>query len=187
MTEHIHPVPASGAAQDANQNLKQPLSFKPTDDTDLRLITKDGELKLAPASCKSKTLARSLRISKAPKDEIHEVYFEDTFFEVLLNDLEWATGIIIIHCPFLKDYRLGLLLEVLARCVKRGVRVCVFIRQPHEKYDSAEEIKLRMDLAKKLLEINVHVTIRPNIHEKLIIIDELIFWEGSCPEPSWFV
>lgn len=183
MSKNTIPDPNTASPPEASQIQKSALSFKPTDDTDLSIVVAKGE-NSEPAPLRKphmrKKLARSLPIAKLNEKEIYQVYFEDTFFEILVEDLEWAKGIIIIHCPFLKDYRLNLLLKVLERCVKRGVRVCVFIREPKEGRDTPEEIQQRLELAAKLLRINVHVTIRPDIHEKLIIIDEMIFWEGSC-------
>lgn len=185
-------IPAKQSQE--NLNLKAPLSFAPTeDDIGLRLVTKDGKNELAAidgagdesADASSADLRRIKRPRKKwtrrkQEVETHEVYFEDTFFDKLIKDLENATTLIIIHCPFIKDYRLRKLIDTLKACIERGVRVCVFIKYPEEGFDTPKEIEQRIELSVALLEIRCHVTLRLNIHEKLIIIDEFIFWEGSC-------
>lgn len=61
---------------------------------------------------------------------------------------------------------------------RRGVRVCVFI-QELSKFASDDERSKRKSAIDLLSAWDIHVSARPLIHEKLAIIDESLFWEGS--------
>jgi DNA-binding XRE family transcriptional regulator len=52
--------------------------------------------------------------------------------------------------------------------------------------DLAGNVKARAAAVDVLEAIGVHVTLRPRMHEKLIIIDDRILWEGSINYLSWF-
>jgi len=83
----------------------------------------------------------------------------------------------------------------LHQAMKRGVSVCVLIQEPrdwnrrHEAaLAAADDAKLKLiDAAVELLQsLGIHVTLRPKMHEKLIVIDDRILWEGSMNMLSWF-
>jgi DNA-binding Xre family transcriptional regulator len=63
------------------------------------------------------------------------------------------------------------------------VRICVFVQDPDagkkgSRSDSTNRETI-ISAGKTLASFGVHVTLRPRIHEKLIVIDESIFWDGS--------
>ncbi|MBZ0185164.1 MAG: helix-turn-helix domain-containing protein [Candidatus Obscuribacterales bacterium] len=112
-----------------------------------------------------------------------EVFTHEQFYEKFQYDLTNAMARIIIYSPFVSPKRLAKLLPYLEAAVKRGVRVCVYIQKPLKNKNNPTDYVDRMETLKMLLDvfksIGVHVTLVPRMHEKMAIIDESIFWDGS--------
>ena len=109
------------------------------------------------------------------------VFNHETFWKPFFEDLDRAAGLVIIQSPYLAKDRICKVRAALARCVRRRVNVCVFVQHlknsgSAEKYESEQE-RLRLCIG-LLRSEGVHVTVRPQIHEKLIVVDESILWDG---------
>lgn len=107
---------------------------------------------------------------------------EESFFEALKKDLNAAKGLVLIRSAFITPKRVQFLAPTLESCVKRRVRVCVEVQQLSNQFPN-EDFAFRQDAfdqaIRKLHSIGVHTTIIPKVHEKLIVIDAEIFWDGS--------
>lgn len=101
------------------------------------------------------------------------IYDQDTFYPQFRKDVENARSLVLIQSPFLSVRRIRSLYSSLKKCVSRGVRVCVFSQKPFKR---SEVFDAAADLLKSL---GIHLNLIPNIHEKLVIVDEHIFWDGS--------
>ena len=114
----------------------------------------------------------------------------------LSNDFNSAAGRILIVSPYATVHAVQRWRSHLERAMNdRGVSVCAFIQRPrhwdrrHEATLAADDVsKLKLvEAAVELLQsLGVHVTLRPKMHEKLIVIDDGILWEGSMNVLSWF-
>ncbi len=119
----------------------------------------------------------------------HQVFDHRNFYEKLDYDIRLARFLVIIQSPFMTLRRVSSLKPVLSACVARGVRVCVFTQSVDSNYINEEERLQKIDaferVSNRLLSIGVHVNAVPKIHEKLVIIDEYVFWEGSLNPLSY--
>lgn len=117
------------------------------------------------------------------------IYDDTEFYQAFEQDLRAARGLIIIQSPFLTAKRIAGLSEILRHCIARRVRICVFAQKLSEKYkDDTSDFRVEsLDQAiRKLTSIGVHITFKKKIHEKIAIIDNEIFWEGSLNILSHF-
>jgi len=117
---------------------------------------------------------------------------EEEFYKAFAIDLARAQALVLIQSPYLRLRRLQKLRGTLAACIRRRVRICVFVRSPEDDPDfeldfapdfapdlqppSVDEI---MEAARVLLALGAHVTFRPSKHEKVAVVDENILWDGS--------
>jgi transcriptional regulator with XRE-family HTH domain len=117
------------------------------------------------------------------KDPISR-YTEETFYEPFYADLWDAVSHVIICSPFIRPYRLDLVLPQLIALLERGVQVCVFLQDPAYNQNTTEEMHSQSPeefkfLVDKLYNAGVHVVTRPYIHQKIALIDGKIVYEGS--------
>jgi DNA-binding XRE family transcriptional regulator len=107
--------------------------------------------------------------------EQHNVYYEDTFYPRFILDLKNALGVVILQSAFIRLRRIQFLLPHIESCLDRGIRLCVYLQAPQE-----EEAAKEVGICSQLLRLRgAHVNLRDYIHEKLIVIDDHIFWDGS--------
>jgi len=106
---------------------------------------------------------------------VTRVYTEQDFYDEFMSDLLHARGRVIFQSPFLASWRFSRVLPYLRNCVSRGVTTCVFLQEPAEGKDRSAFDRGLVSLQSA----GVHVTIRRNNHEKIAVIDETIFWDGS--------
>ncbi|MGH7194834.1 MAG: helix-turn-helix domain-containing protein [Candidatus Saccharimonadales bacterium] len=127
-------------------------------------------------------------IHQAHVNAIKEVFDHNTFQPALIRDMQRAQGRIIIHDPYVTPGGVERLAAALKSCIQRGVRVCVFIEQPRgwdmrTDVSTAPEAQARfgtLEVAIKALQnYGVHCNLREGIHEKMVVVDEQIFWEGT--------
>lgn len=111
---------------------------------------------------------------------IHDVYTHATFYDAFHKDLENAKALVIIQSPFITERRIAMLEPYLIACVRRRVRVCVFIQRPRDTDENGlARLKAIRELGKRLTSYGIHFNMRDRIHEKLAVIDDKVFWEGS--------
>lgn len=106
---------------------------------------------------------------------ITRVYTDQNFYDAFANDLRNARGRVIFQSPFLASWRVGLVLPYLRDCVNRGVTTCVFLQKP----DRGKDCTVFDSGLSSLRSAGVHVTVRNHNHEKIAVVDETIFWDGS--------
>ncbi len=121
---------------------------------------------------------------------MHQVFNHRNFYREFDRDLQEARFLVIIQSPFMTLKRVKNLNPILADCVARKVRVCVFTQEIDSRFstaeDYAEKIATLNAVSDKLLSIGIHINKVPKIHEKLVVIDENILWEGSLNPLSYF-
>lgn len=114
---------------------------------------------------------------------MYKVFDHESFYPKLELDLKDSRFLVVIQSPFMTTRRINNLRPILANCIARGVRVCVFAQKIDEQYSKAEGFEQRIDAlefaSQRLLSIGVHVNLVKGIHEKLISVDENVLWEGS--------
>ncbi|MGD9682662.1 MAG: helix-turn-helix domain-containing protein [Candidatus Obscuribacterales bacterium] len=103
------------------------------------------------------------------------VFTEEDFYDALVDDLRNARGRVIFQSPFIAIRRFREVNPHMQRCVERGVTVCVFLQEPDPRDD-----RTVFDMGVSAMRsAGIHVTVRNLNHEKLAIVDETIFWDGS--------
>ena len=112
---------------------------------------------------------------------------EARFWKEFFKDLEHAKFRVLIQSPFLALKRIEFLQSQLTRLINSGVVICVVIQRP--KYWSAKKEKLWPETVRRIEEVeslialleklNIHVSIRTKVHEKIAVIDDFVLWEGS--------
>lgn len=113
--------------------------------------------------------------------DVKKTHTEKTMWAQLSEDLSNAEFRLWIQSPFIAQKRMEFFWYRLEQLVKRGVCVCIFLQDPKTWFSAGGPTHHGFDaLVAKLRELNVHVTVREFIHEKLIIIDDRIHWDGSC-------
>ena len=122
--------------------------------------------------------------------------FDETECQVKLSsDLNGALGRILIVSPFATVQAIKRWRTHFEAAIERGVSVCAIIQEPinwERRHDGtlAADCVARLRLLEAAIEllqsIGVHVTLRPKMHEKMIVIDDCILWEGSINFLSWF-
>jgi DNA-binding XRE family transcriptional regulator len=120
--------------------------------------------------------------------EIHQLFFHDTYWPALIADLRAATALVLIHVPYVTSRGIDRLADAFRECARREVLICVFLEKP-EFWDRRTDDSLPMETARRLSQIEknidlmrswgVHVTMLEQIHEKVVVIDEDILWDGS--------
>jgi DNA-binding XRE family transcriptional regulator len=120
---------------------------------------------------------------------MHQVFDHKDFYAQLDSDLRSARFLVIIQSPFMTLRRVKILAPTLAACNAKGVRVCVFTQRIEKRYLTEEDYLLKKAALKEVTDvlstIDVHVNTVSKIHEKLVIIDESVFWEGSLNPLSY--
>lgn len=114
---------------------------------------------------------------------MHKIYSHKDFYSKLEFDLRNSRYLVLIQSPFLAVRRINSLRPLLEECVERGVKVCVFTQQIEHRYLSEKEFEQKCSelehASQRLLSVGVHVNTLRGIHEKLVLIDESVLWEGS--------
>lgn len=120
---------------------------------------------------------------------MHKIYSHENFYTKFESDLKKARFLVLIQSPFMTLKRVNKLRPVLKECIERAVKVCVFAQDIDSRYANNEEQKRKKEALEEasrcLLSIGVHVNLVSGIHEKLVLVDENIFWEGSLNPLSY--
>lgn len=105
------------------------------------------------------------------------LFNQDTFYKAFEHDLRHARWEVIIESPFITTKRMELLLPILYKLCRRGVRIIVNTRHPEDHEgdycrQAAEAVVNLQDMGATVLYTGGH-------HRKLAIIDRKVFYEGS--------
>ena len=106
-----------------------------------------------------------------------KLYDQNSFYKAATKDIYRAKSRVIIESPFITRKRTAELLPVMAKLVRRGVKVIINTK-PFEEHDGIlyEQALWSVD---KLQLAGIEVLMTVGHHRKLIIIDDNITWEGS--------
>jgi transcriptional regulator with XRE-family HTH domain len=106
---------------------------------------------------------------------LYSFFTEQNFYPKLAQDLDLAAVLVLIQSPYLGMNRIEKFKANLQQCVKRSVRVCVIARTPEDEKGRAF-IRTPVDY---LVSMGIHVNLRWDAHQKFVVIDEHIVWDGS--------
>lgn len=122
-------------------------------------------------------------------DVMPQVFDHKNFYAHRDQDLKQARFLVKIQSPFITNRRVDKLAPVLKDSIKRKVKVCVFTQTIESRYSTKEEYLEKVSnfkiVSDSLSSIGVHVNTIPKIHEKLVVIDECVFGEGSLNPLSY--
>lgn len=104
-------------------------------------------------------------------------YNQNSFWAKVIPDLENARMRVIVFCPFVREGRIDFLLPIFQNIIKSGCEVVVYTRSMSEHFKDYQRIALK--LIDSLRSKGITVRIRRNMHEKVILIDDKLVWQGS--------
>lgn len=113
----------------------------------------------------------------APELLISGLYSNDTFYKEFARDLNRCRSEVIIESPFIARKRINMLMPLIQKARKRGVRVIVNTRDPREHGSPFNAYAI--DALVELEEMGARVFFTGGHHRKLAIFDRAILWEGS--------
>ena len=100
-------------------------------------------------------------------------YF-DSYFN---NDIRTFNNRMVIYSPFITESRLNILLPEFADRIRAGKQIVVVTKDIYDR-DSRERSKYQ-EMKMRLEDIGVKVVPQKGMHEKLIFVDDDVFWIGS--------
>lgn len=113
-------------------------------------------------------------------------YDQNTYRQPFEDDFLGARIHIGIRSPYLAKKAIENSEWLIYEVIKLGGRVCVFTEEPwyvRSKFklnpDEEADKKVFLECVQLLVDMGVHVTLVPKIHEKIIVIDYRILWKGS--------
>jgi superfamily II DNA or RNA helicase len=107
-------------------------------------------------------------------DKVSLIYDTGSFASVMKNDFVEAKKEILIVSPFLRKKRIDTVLEWLKEPVQKGTSITVVTR-PAESYREPDRIRECIEY----LQSSVTVVQKPDIHQKIILIDNCLVWYGN--------
>ena len=132
-------------------------------------------------------LARPLTESgtnAAPNYQRHQLnpastaHNEKDFWPVFNQDLGGATETALIVSPFLTSKRSQHFYKTFENLVAHGIKVQVYTK-PTDEHSRDYMVKEAETVIRQLENIGIQVLQRSKIHQKIVIIDDFICWEGS--------
>ncbi|MBS2005060.1 MAG: hypothetical protein JST44_26340, partial [Cyanobacteria bacterium SZAS LIN-5] len=118
-------------------------------------------------------------VSELPKNAARRrtVFTDLNYWETLKADLLSAERTLVVVCPYLTVRRTRAYTEIFEELVARNVAVRV-ITLPSALLNEhmADQSALVME---NLLDLGVEVITVPKIHQKIILVDEKVSWDGS--------
>ena len=104
-------------------------------------------------------------------------YNQNSFWAKVIPDLKNARKRVIIFSPFVREGRIEVLLPIFKGTIVAGIEVIVYTRSVNE-HEKDYQKKAR-ELIDQLRREGVIVRIRKQMHEKVILIDDSLVWQGS--------
>lgn len=105
------------------------------------------------------------------------LFDQNSFYQAFIDDLKKAKNEVIIESPFITAKRMAIVLPLLRKLTKRGVRIVVNTK-PLDEHEFEYHMQANQAID-DLQEIGVIVLFTNGHHRKLAIIDKSITWEGS--------
>ncbi len=106
-----------------------------------------------------------------------EQYNQNSFWAKIFSDLRNVSKRVIIFCPFVREGRIEALLPVFREIIDAGGEIIVYTRSVKEHMGTYQR-KARA-LIDDLRREGITVRIREKMHEKVILIDDRLVWQGS--------
>jgi hypothetical protein len=115
--------------------------------------------------------------SPAKKPSKKTVFTDSNFWRELSQDLKSAEKSVFMISPYLTVIRTSNYINIFETLIKDKVKICVVTcpSESHDEYMCGQSI----EVIKMLQEMGIEVIKVPRIHQKVILIDEKISWEGS--------
>lgn len=135
-----------------------------------------GDIIPAGLAARAAATQRSTVSDRSHPIEPQLVVTQDRFFDLLYEDLAQAKERVVIYSPFMTADRIGRLEPHLRACIERGVQVWVITKTVEERLRDASVYE---GLERALRSWGVLVVHKRHMHEKLVIIDDGILWQGS--------
>lgn len=114
------------------------------------------------------------------------VYTGEEFWKALKADILNAKARVIIYSPFVGLWQLDQVFDRIFTSIIMRVQVCIVLQTPtrlRQHLQTEEQFKSKQNefdqCVNWLKNKGIHVSFRKEIHEKLIVIDEHILWDGS--------
>jgi hypothetical protein len=104
------------------------------------------------------------------------VVAQDRFFEHLHDDLAGARSRVVVYSPFMTQDRVGRLEPHLRATVERGAEVWVITKTLEER---TRDRAVYQEIEHGLRNWGVQVVHKKGMHEKLVIVDDQVLWQGS--------
>lgn len=140
------------------------------------IIDAEKILKLFPSNILDIPVIKSKKGFKFDKSK-SSFFDQKDFDEQFIYDIKKAKKNIIIFSGFITTKRIAYLSDFFREKIKKGVRITIFTRFPEQQGNIGNKDSL--DALKNLKKLGVKINLRGQQHEKVILIDDDIFWIGS--------
>jgi hypothetical protein len=111
--------------------------------------------------------------------ETYGLYTHENFDSQFRKDIEKAQESIIICSPFLTDKRVAKFMDLFYAKAKQGVKIGVYTRRAsRQRSFSFGDVKATIEELRKI-GVKVLESTRRVMHEKIIVVDDIITWDGS--------
>jgi hypothetical protein len=123
-----------------------------------------------------------MNLFQNPQKSVRDVtesilYDETTFYNQFTHDLEKTQKEVIIESAYITVPRVRKLKTIFDKLAKRGVRIYIITRYPHEHDQVMAE---QSEAGIRYFEgLGAQVLLCEGHHRKLAIIDRILLWEGS--------
>ena len=108
---------------------------------------------------------------------------EEMFFDYLIEDIQHCKNQIIIYSPFMTEKRIISLSPALAYAIHNGVKVIVITKGLSERNKKDHSIYKQCE--ETLKNLGVIIYHKKGMHEKVILMDDKIVWNGSLNSLSF--
>lgn len=108
---------------------------------------------------------------------------ESKFNDYFMRDIQTFDHRMIIYSPFMTENRLSMLLPAFASAINRGKQIVVITKPLSER--SKSELAKYKKCEEGLRNIGVSILHKKGMHEKTILIDNDVIWNGSLNALSY--
>lgn len=145
-------------------------------------IVDAGELLPAGFAARAATIQQSASAKGGTPIAPQLVVAQDHFFEHLHADLAGARERVVIYSPFMTQERVGRLEPHLRAAVQRDAEVWVITKTLEER---TGDRGIYLETEQALRNWGMRVVHKKGMHEKLVMIDDYILWQGSLNPLSY--
>lgn len=145
-------------------------------------IVNAGELLPAGLAARAAAIQQSASAERGIPIAPQLVVAQDRFFEHLHSDLVAARGRVVIYSPFMTQERVGRLEPHLRAAIERGAEVWVVTKTLEER---TGDRGIYLEIEQALRNWGAQVIHKKGMHEKLVMIDGEILWQGSLNPLSY--